>query len=236
MINLPNKKVAAIVPAFNEEKNIGNVLKVLLESPDLNEIIVVDDGSSDKTSSVAKSFGVKVIRIDNNGGKARAMRRGLDSTDMDIVIFFDADLVGLTQQHIHSILNPVLTGQAVMCIGIRDRFWGLPGLFAKLFPVLSISGAERAIRPFILKEIPKQFIKNMGEVVLMNYYCKVNHLPVSRVRLDDLDIIIKEKKYGLFKGFIMRLLMIFEIISISIGMIIHKKEFKSNGIQKNNFR
>jgi glycosyltransferase involved in cell wall biosynthesis len=40
-------KVTAIVPAYNEEKNIGNVLKVLLDSKILNEIILVDDGSSD---------------------------------------------------------------------------------------------------------------------------------------------------------------------------------------------
>lgn len=82
-------KVAAIVPALNEEKNIGRVLKVLIESKDLNEVIVVDDGSTDNTSGISREMGAKVIRLEKIGGsgKANAMKEGIKNTDADIIVF-----------------------------------------------------------------------------------------------------------------------------------------------------
>lgn len=66
-------EVAAIIPAYNEEKNIGLVLSVVTQIPEIGEIVVVNDGSTDRTSQIALSFGVKLIELKENQGKSLAM-------------------------------------------------------------------------------------------------------------------------------------------------------------------
>ncbi len=84
------------MPAYNEEKAIGGFLKELtsfLKDYDC-EIIVVDDGSKDKTMDVVKSIDdkrIKLISYQPNKGKANAVRRGVEEANMEYVIFIDAD-------------------------------------------------------------------------------------------------------------------------------------------------
>ena len=87
-----------IVPAFNEEKNIEEVLKVLMGSKDLDEVILVDDGSTDKTAKIAEKLGAKVVKLQKNEGKGNAMKQGFKAANASVGIFFDADLIGLTKR------------------------------------------------------------------------------------------------------------------------------------------
>ena len=135
------KRIAAIVPAYNEEKNIRTVLRVLRQTRELSEVIVVDDGSTDRTSEVARQEGVRVIRQENQG-KASAMATGANNTSADILFFSDADLLGLTPGHIMDVIAPVLGGYAGMAVGIRDR--GPIGMWM-MEHVLPVIGGERAI-------------------------------------------------------------------------------------------
>ncbi|HHI00582.1 MAG TPA: glycosyltransferase family 2 protein, partial [Thermococcus litoralis] len=86
---LKGKRISVIIPAYNEAKRIGKVLSKIPEFVD--EVIVVDDGSEDSTSEVAKNHGAEVIRIEENQGKGAAMREGIKKVSGDIVIFMDAD-------------------------------------------------------------------------------------------------------------------------------------------------
>lgn len=220
------EKIAAIVPALNEEKTIGAVLKVVIQSKQFDEVILVDDGSKDKTSQIGKKLGVRVLTLQKNIGKASAMRKGIEATDAEIVAFFDADLINFSTQHIFSLIGPVLKNEAAMCIGIRDRWWGLPKMIAKKFPFMLAIGGERVIRSYILKDIPEKFIHNLSDTMVINYYCKFNKLPIKFVDLKGLNIVVKEKKWGLFKGLIARFNMIVELIKIRIMISLHKKDFK----------
>ncbi len=94
MVVSPVVLVSIIVPAFNEEVTIGKVLKMILEAkiPHPIEIIVVDDGSKDKTSEKARRFGVKLLRHPYNLGKGRALRTGMKFASGDIIVWQDADL------------------------------------------------------------------------------------------------------------------------------------------------
>lgn len=89
-------KVSIIVPARNEESNIGRLLTSVkkINYPDL-EIIVIDDQSTDNTNSIANSFGVNVIsgvpKPTGWGGKQWACQQGADAATGDILIFSDAD-------------------------------------------------------------------------------------------------------------------------------------------------
>lgn len=89
------KDVSIIVPAYNAENTIRACLGgvVALEWPNALEIIVVDDGSSDRTADIARSFsGVRVISVEN-GGAAKATNVGIRAAKYNIVVSLDADAV-----------------------------------------------------------------------------------------------------------------------------------------------
>ena len=217
-------KVAAIVPALNEEKNIERVLKVLLDSKDLDEVIVVDGGSTDKTAEKSEKLGAKVIKFDGKkGGKGYAMTEGVKGTDAEIIVFFDADLIGLSLQHVSLLVYPVLENKAAMCVGLRERLKGIPAILVKIDP-LSAIGGERAMKRFVFESIPKKFIKGFAVETSLNYYCLAKKLPVRYVKLKGLDIIIKEKKWGLIKGFSNRLKMFWQLLKIRFSILINRKE------------
>lgn len=92
-------KLTLIIPAYNEEKIIGKIINSIinfLSGKNFGwEIIVVDDGSQDKTSQVVKSFKrpeVRLVRLAENQGKGAAIRAGILEAKGNFVIFSDADL------------------------------------------------------------------------------------------------------------------------------------------------
>src|SRR5690606_14782120 len=101
-------RVSAVVPAHNEEQTIAGVVNVLLKHPMIDEVIVVDDGSSDATAERARAAGATVLVMPENGGKAAAMSRGVRAARNDIIFFSDADLIGLTAEMITQVVTPVV--------------------------------------------------------------------------------------------------------------------------------
>ncbi len=87
--------VSIIIPAFNEEKSLGNVLAELRRYVEMvqinNEIIVVDDGSTDKTKEVAFRNGAKVLSNKINRGKGYSLRCGFECAKGKIIVTMDAD-------------------------------------------------------------------------------------------------------------------------------------------------
>lgn len=221
-------KVAAIVPALNEEKTVGNVLKVLLKSKELDEVILVDGGSEDRTPEIGEEVGVRVVRAGNLGGKGEVMKKGVESTEAEIIVFFDADLINLSLEHVSLLVNPIFKGEAVMCVGIRERRGGgkMSEFFIKMDPLSAIAG-ERAMKRFVFEEIPVDFIQGFMVETALNYYCLINKLAVRYAWLKGLRIVVKEKKWGFFKGFLNRLKMFWELFRIRILILIRSKEFKN---------
>ena len=82
-------KTSLIIPAWNEEEALPLVIEEYMDKVD--EIVVVDDGSSDKTYEIAKTYDVKVFRHEINKGKVAALRTGVANASGDIIIFTDAD-------------------------------------------------------------------------------------------------------------------------------------------------
>src|SRR3989344_4017530 len=89
---MPNLKISLIIPAYNEEKYIGEcLLSARKHAADFCEIIVINNASTDKTAEVAKSFpGVRVVD-EPQKGLTRARQRGLLEASGDIIAFIDAD-------------------------------------------------------------------------------------------------------------------------------------------------
>jgi glycosyltransferase involved in cell wall biosynthesis len=212
---MKSTKVAAIVPAFNEEANVSSVLKILLASKYLDDIILVDDGSTDRTADIGKRIGVKVLRLLLNKGKGNAMKQGLKATKAKIIVFFDADLIGLNDCHIFSLVDPVLKNEVDMCVGVRGRLLELPSLIVKIDPLMAIGG-ERCIKRNLLEEIPEKLIQDFTVESSLNYYCIKNGLRIKYVSLPNLSVISKEKKWGFKKGFKSRIKMMWQIIKVRV--------------------
>jgi glycosyltransferase involved in cell wall biosynthesis len=221
-------KVAAIVPAFNEEKTVANTLQVLVRAKELDEIIVACDGSTDRTAEISRGFGVRVLDAERKG-KGQAMRNAVRQTEARIVAFFDADLLGLRTEHVSQLIGPVLKDEAVMSVGIRDRLGETPPFILKFDPLLAFGG-ERAMKREVIENIPERFIQGFAVETALNYYCYVNELPVRYVKLKGLKIVMKEGKVGFFRGFWERIEMHWHIRKMRVLMKRHKEEFiKSYG-------
>ena len=115
----PEPRLAAIIPAYNEGLVIGSV--VLQARKHADRVIVVDDGSLDRTAETARLAGADVIRFEENGGKARAMMAGFARArelGYEAVVMLDGD-----GQHnpdeIPAVAAPVLAGEADLVIGSR---------------------------------------------------------------------------------------------------------------------
>lgn len=101
-------KISVIVPAYNSEKTLGacleSIRRQLLQN---DELIVVDDASSDQTTSVAQNFTVKYIRNDSNQGPAISRNTGAEKASGDLFLFIDSDVVlkddelEITRQYFH---------------------------------------------------------------------------------------------------------------------------------------
>jgi len=117
------RRLSVVIPVFNEEATLANVVRKVLAVPDLLEVIIVDDGSSDATAAVAAEImaansRVRVERLAVNAGKTAALRAGFALTQGDIVIVQDADLE-YDPAEIHSVIEPILEGHADVVFGSR---------------------------------------------------------------------------------------------------------------------
>lgn len=218
------KKIAAIIPAYNEEKTIEGVLKTLKGSEIINEIIVVSDGSTDKTAEICRFLGVKVLENSKRKGKGAAMKKGVEFTTADIILFADADLIGFSKEHIFQLTEPLLKENVGMVVGIRDRLGETPLFLLKIDPLLAFGG-ERAMRREIFENIPARFSRGFEIETALNFYCQINKIPVKYVKLKGLKMIIKEKKYGFVKGFFERIKMEITLFKTRISLLFHKKDF-----------
>lgn len=115
-------KLSIIIPAYNEEKTIKEIIKRVKdqEIPNIQkEIIVVDDGSTDKTYEILKSIvGINLLRHVENKGKGQAIRTGLTKVTGDLVLIQDADLE-LSPEDYPDLLRPMLNGKTEVVYGSR---------------------------------------------------------------------------------------------------------------------
>ena len=110
-------KVSCIIPAFNEKRTIRQIIKSIKKVKGIDEIIVVDDGSTDSTYKYAKSIGVKIIKHGTNKGKGAAIKTGLTHSSGDIILFLDADITRLNHLKISKMINILRSKKAEVVIG-----------------------------------------------------------------------------------------------------------------------
>ena len=134
--------VTAVIPAYNEANHIGSLLDVLYQVKKLTQIIVVDDGSTDDTPDVVRSFckrdaRIQLVCLSANQGKGGAMLAGAQVSDNDLIVFLDADLIGLHPKHVLALIEPVSNGTCSMTLGIFTQGRFQTDLTHRLTPFLS---------------------------------------------------------------------------------------------------
>lgn len=202
-------KIAAVVPAYNEADTIGEVVAVLRSCPVIDEVIVVDDGSIDSTAAIAMESGARVVQLPVNQGKGAAIKAGYEATDAPTLLLCDADLVGLRVSHLHDLLQPMLTDEADMTVGVFGGGRPITDLAQVMAPQLS---GQRALRRDILEQMTDLESARYGVEVALTRLCKQEGVRVTEVVLPDLTQRMKEEKLGLVKGFKARVKMYWEIV------------------------
>lgn len=199
----------AIIPAYNEEKTIGDVLQVLEKVTLIQKIIVVSDGSTDNTVEVARNYNVEVIELEENRGKGGALKAGLENITADVVLFLDADLIGLTVEHVHNLLLPVMYNGVDMTIGIFEKGRIATDLAQKITPQLS---GQRALKFSMMQQISDMDVSRFGVEVALNRLMESYGTKVREVILNDMSHVMKEEKLGVWKGMAARMKMYWEIV------------------------
>lgn len=215
--------VAAIVPALNEEKTVGEIVRTLKGSGLIGEVIVVDDGSTDRTSEVAEAAGARVVRLEKNVGKGGALLAGARATNADLLFFCDADFIGLTTAHAERLITPVLEGRLVMCTGLRDRGPFITRLIAHL-PLLS---GERALRRRVMEAVPPRFLEGFRVEMALNYACRVRGWKYGSIPTLGVRQVRKMQKIGFWRGLVAYGKMVCEIADALVRVRMSKKEFLS---------
>jgi glycosyltransferase involved in cell wall biosynthesis len=164
-------KLSVVVPVYNEETTIETILARVLEAPDLMEVVVVDDASTDSTVEALKRVNdprVRVIRHPLNRGKGAALRTGFQEVRGEVVIVQDADLEYDPSDY-PRLLDPIRKGRADVVYGSRFTgethrvlyFWHYVGnrfltTLSNMFTNLNLTDMEtcyKAFRAEVLREL-----------------------------------------------------------------------------------
>jgi len=212
--------VSCLIPAYNEGANIGRVLKVVQKLSFLDEIIILDDGSSDNTSEVVQQYqkknnALKLLTSTANCGKTLAIRRGVNACRGDVVVILDSDLINLKPDNVFKLVSAIKDETHDLVIldraGDRKAIWGWTDC-ARFF------GGERAFRKkdFLQIEFPARggFLLE----IIMNLNFIQRKKKIKTIFCDNLFTLHDHNKKGFRKGFRHYLKMSGEILAFS-GLI-----------------
>jgi glycosyltransferase involved in cell wall biosynthesis len=168
-------RTSAIVPVFNEQQTVGAVVEALLSSSLIDEVVCVNDGSTDGSLAILRQFGDRIVLVDlpANRGKGYALAEGIRRACGECLAFFDADLLNLSSEHIATLLAPIWSGGARVALGGFDGD-AIFSLASALTPggtesVGSTFSGERAyLRQDLLPHLARMEAARFGVEVYLN--------------------------------------------------------------------
>lgn len=173
-------------------------MKPLVESQSVDEVIVVDDGSDDGTADIARQYPVRVVELEENCGKAKALDEGVMHARNDVLLFLDADLVGLTEAQIDHFIGSYDKSGVDMAVGVFANGRKNTDFAQKFNPYAS---GQR----ILTKKLWERAKANVHE---MNYGIEfaLSKLAVKegwtkeKVKLEGVTHVLKEEKRGFSNG------------------------------------
>lgn len=185
--------ISAVISAYNEENTVAAVVETTLKSHIIDEVILINDGSTDNTAKNSEIFlsnsKYKCIEYEKNRGKSFAMVEGVETANGDIIVFIDADILNFEEKHIKQLIIPLVNKEAGMVIGhpTENKF------DEKLNPLQMFAG-ERAIYktdiiPFLedirttqygIETMLNLYYKSKGQKIKFEYLWGVYHFTKIR--------------------------------------------------------
>ncbi len=204
-----NKKITCIVPAYNEQKRIGAVLEILVQSPYIQELIVVDDGSTDRTAEIVKEFAsITLIENPKNLRKTQSILKAVKVASHDLIMLIDADLINLHLSNIEALAEPLIHDQAAMTISLRKNSFTI----FKLLGIDFVSG-ERVFPKSYLNDSPE--LRRLSGFGLESYLNKqaINRTDTIKIiRMNNVSHTRKSEKMNWISGSWKDFTMAIEII------------------------
>ncbi len=192
--------VSAIVCAYNEEKTVKPILEVLLSHPKVDEVIVVNDGSTDRTEKVIGSIkSDKLVKIHHqkNLGKGAAVAAAVRTSRGEFLLLCDADLKNFHPRHVDLLLTPLLIESNCMVIGLREPHHAHEktfGLFMRSF------GGERSLKKqSILPILDRLRSSGYGIEAILNLRLLHQGKHIYYMPLPKLIHVIKQEKHPLYR-------------------------------------
>jgi glycosyltransferase involved in cell wall biosynthesis len=201
-----------VIPARDEEPTVAGVVRAARAAAGVGRVIVVDDGSSDRTAEVAAGAGAIVVRArppGEPGDKARALALGVEAASAPVLVFFDADILDVRPVHFEALAAPVLDGEAWLSCGmisygrLRDPF------FLRLPPITGL----RAIRREVFEAIPDSKRNGFQIEIMINEVIARRGLPSTIQVLSGLRHRSKVQKVGWRRGLPSHLAMTRELLA-----------------------
>ena len=199
-------ELAVLIPAYNEEPRLADVLDVVCGYHRKPRILVIDDGSRDHTRKVAESYPVETIGFDFNKGKGAALQAGLEYIgETDYYLFLDADLIGLNERHMDALVEPLEENPDTgMTVGVFRGGRNITDLAHKYFCILN---GQRGLSLRFVRSLPDMSWSRFGVEILMSKFAETHGFPVANPWLPGLTHYTKEDKFGFREGFSYRLQM-----------------------------
>lgn len=202
-----------VIPARNEETTVGEVVRAALATPGVGQVVVVDDGSTDGTSAVARAAGAAVVSTGSAGGsKARALSRGFEATaatTAEVLVFFDSDILNASPAHFAALAAPVVSGEVWLSCGIVPYGRLRDPLFLRLPPITGL----RALRREVFAAVPDEKRNGFQIEIMINEVVARRGLPCSIRVLSGLRHRSKLAKVGWRRGLPAHLAMTRELLA-----------------------
>lgn len=206
-------RISCVICAFNEAPRIADVLAVASTHPLLYEVIVVDDGSTDNTIEIVRRFpSVTLISHKVNRGKSSAMATGITMAKCELLTLLDADLKGLTVEHVTALAAPVLSGEASVSLSLRQNSL----LIFRAIGLDFVSG-ERVISKELLSNFLGEIhlLPRFGIEVFMNRQIIERQLSIAITNWPQVTQSRKTEKMGYWKGIMAELRMVADLLQVT---------------------